>query len=80
MLAFVDLSTLNDRLGATRIISKQYRSTLFPDSEAHGGMEWRECSFIARDRAPDGRLAHVLFTTQGIHETEARELEAAGGQ
>lgn len=33
LLAFVDLSTLNQRLGNTRIVSKQYRSPLFSDSE-----------------------------------------------
>ena len=76
LLAFVDLSTLNDRLGDTRIISKQYRSTLFSKPGTREGTTWRECSFIECDRHPDGRLAHVIFTTQSIHESKIRELEA----
>ena len=76
LLAFVDLSTLNERLRNTRIVSKQYQSTLYPSPETGSATSWRECSFIECDRDPDGRLAHVIFTTQSIHEAKVRELEA----
>ena len=76
MLAFVDLSTLNQRLEHTRIVSKQYRSTLFTSPETGNATTWRECSFIEGDRDDSGRLAHVIFTTQSIHDTKVRELEA----
>ena len=74
MLAFVELSTLNERLAHTRIVSKQYMSTLFTDSRT--GKTWRECSFIEGDRDAEGRLAHVIFTTKSIHDVKVRELEA----
>ena len=74
MLAFVELSTLNERMAHTRIVSKQYLSTLFTDS--HIGRTWRECSFIEGDRDADGRLSHVIFTTKSIHDVKVRELEA----
>ncbi|MDO4486674.1 MAG: response regulator [Bacillota bacterium] len=73
MLAFVNLSSLNERMENTRIVSKQYQSTLFTDSKA--GRTWRECSFIESDRGADGRLTHVIFTTKSIHDVKARELE-----
>ena len=76
LLTFVDLSTLAERMRRTRIVSRQYRSTLFTDPQAGGRATWRECSFIEGDRDMDGRLAHVIFTTQSIHEAKARELEA----
>ena len=74
MLAFVDLSTLNERMEHTRIVSKQYLSTLFVDSQT--GKTWRECSFIEGDRDADGQLAHVIFTTKSIHDVKVKELEA----
>ena len=73
--AFVDLQTLDERLQSTRIVSKQYRSTLFT-APGTGGTTWRECSFIEGDRDERGQLAHVIFTTQSIHEAKVRELEA----
>lgn len=75
LLAFVDLSTLNERLAHTRIISKQYRSTLFPSPETGNATTWRQCSFIECDRDSGGGLAHVIFTTQSIHDTKVKELE-----
>lgn len=75
MLTFVNLSTLEERFDHTRIISKQYRSTLFNSPESQRAGEWRQCSFIEVDRNEDGRLAHVIFATQSIHETKVRELE-----
>lgn len=74
MLAFVDLSTLDARMKQTRIISKQYQSTLFSDPSAY--RTWRECSFIECDRDSQGKLAHVIFTTKSIHDVKIRELEA----
>ena len=76
MMEFVDLSTLDRRMQGTRMISRQYRSTLFADEENGSAETWRECSFIEADRDASGRLAHVIFTTQSIHEAKLRELEA----
>ncbi|MDD5883256.1 MAG: response regulator [Firmicutes bacterium] len=76
MLAFVDLSTLEQRLGDQRIISRQYLSTVFLNPEQGKGPNWTQCSFIECDRDAEGHLAHVLFTTQTIHEAKIKELEA----
>lgn len=74
---FVDLSTLEERLKNTRIISKQYRSTIFPSAEAGGSAaSWGQCSFIEGNRDPEGRLTHVFFATQSIHGAKLQELEA----
>ena len=73
MLEFINLSTLDKRFCKTRILSKQYRSRVFM-SEKTGN--WMECCFIESDRDEDGRLAHVIFATQSIHEAKVRELEA----
>ena len=73
MLEFVNLSTMNDRFDKTRILSKQYRSRVFM-SEKTGN--WAECCFIESDRDKEGRLSHVIFATQSIHESKVRELEA----
>lgn len=74
LLEFVNLSTLDERLGDSRIISKQYQSTLIAD--AHRNQTWRECSFIESERDSEGKLSHVIFTTKSIHETKIKELEA----
>ena len=73
MLAFVDLSTLEERLGSRRIISKQYQSTIITDPRRGN---WGQCCFIEGDRDDDGRLSHVIFATQSINEIKIRELEA----
>ena len=73
MLAFTDLSTLNERMEHTRIVTMEYQSTLFIDSGTD--RTWRECSFIEGDRDADGRLAHIIFTTKSIHDVKVRELE-----
>ena len=73
VLAFVDLSTLPERMDHNKIISMQYLSTVFADSQNNAS--WRECSFIAGNRTADGRLAHVIFTTKSIHSTKVKELE-----
>ena len=76
MLEFVDLSTLEKRLGDQRILSRQYLSTMRSDPERGNGPCWAQCAFIECDRDPEGHLAHLLFTTQDIHEARAREQEA----
>ncbi|MGM9585526.1 MAG: response regulator [Faecousia sp.] len=76
MLRFVDLTTLDQRLEDTRIISKQYLST----ARIHPGQmaepNWAQCSFIVGDRDEHGRLTRVIFTTQSIHDAKIRELES----
>ena len=46
MLQFVDLSTMDEKMAHTRIISKQYQSTLFSSPESGGATNWNQCSFI----------------------------------
>lgn len=75
ILDFVDLSTLNERMDRSRIISKQFLSTLPLPGENVNIPYWAQCSFIEGDRAPDGRLSHVIFVTQTIHESKVKELE-----
>ncbi|MBS7315542.1 MAG: response regulator [Clostridiaceae bacterium] len=76
LLAFVDLSTLNERMQPTRIISKQYLSSLFTADETESAATWRQCSFIEADRDANGQLSHVIFTTQSIHDAKVKELDA----
>lgn len=76
MLPFVDLSTLEHRMGEERIISRQYLSTVLARPEQGKRANWTQCSFIECDRDTDGHLSHVLFTTQTIHEAKIREAEA----
>ena len=75
MMEFVNLSTLEERMKDSKVISRQYRRALRMEPEQTLGT-WRECSFIEGDRDEQGRLRHVLFTTQSIHEAKIRELEA----
>ncbi|MCI5996403.1 MAG: hypothetical protein MRZ45_10760 [Blautia sp.] len=76
LLSFVDLSTLDERLGSSRIISKQYQSTLFLSPETENTASWGQCSFIEVDRDANGRLSHVIFATQSIQESKIKELKA----
>ena len=76
MLEFVDLSTLDKRLGSSGIISKQYLSIVDMSLMKSDKPVWAECSFIEGDRTPDGKLFHVVFTTRIIHDAKIRELEA----
>lgn len=76
LLAFVDLSTLDERLGSRRIISKQYQSTLLISPETRNTASWGQCSFIEVDRDANGRLSHVIFATQSIQESKIKELKA----
>ncbi|MDO5389632.1 MAG: response regulator [Eubacteriales bacterium] len=75
MLEFVDLSTLDRRLSNSKIISKQYLSTLGVSPEKGNKPFWAECSFIEGDRTPDGILSHVVFTSRIIHDAKVKELE-----
>ena len=76
LLEFTDLSTLDERMKDTRIISKQYQSTLFVPEGHDNMLHWGQCSFIEGDRDAQGKLTHVVFATQSIHETKVKELEA----
>ena len=76
MLEFTNLTTLEERLGDGRIISRQYLSTVELGPEQGGEPYWTQCSFIECDRDSDGHLHHVLFTTQTIHDAKIKELEA----
>lgn len=73
MLEFVDLSTLDDRLKNSRIVSKQYLSTVVVSPE-NNEPNWTQSSFIEGDRDCDGRLSHVIFATQSIHDSKIKEL------
>lgn len=59
LLDFVNLSTLNQRMEHTRIVSKQYKSTLIPAPEDENAASWRECSFIEGDRQLFDRVRTV---------------------
>lgn len=72
MLAFVNLSNLNERLASTRIISKEYQSAIFSAQETGS---WSQCSFIEGDRDSKGNLLHVIFATQSIQNAKVKELE-----
>ena len=74
MLRFVDLSTLDERMGRGRVISKQYQSALLSNQEGKNTVIWRQCSFIEGERDPSGRLTRVIFTNQSINEERAVEL------
>lgn len=76
MRSFVDLSTLDQRMAGTRIISTQYLSTVVLSPEQGDRPDWTECSFIEGDRDADGHLAHVVFTTRSIHDAKTKELAA----
>lgn len=67
---FTDINTLGERLSDTKIVSMQYRSSLYSADE------WRECSFVAGDRNEDGSVINVIFTSLPIQEYKAAELEA----
>ena len=74
LLEFVDISTLNERIKHGRIISKQFLCTVPRREEQFIPPYWAQCSFIECDRTPEGRLSHVVFVTQTIHESKVKEL------
>ena len=71
-LAFVQLSTLDDRLAGQRSDSHLYESALLLGPG--GTRNWSRCSFIEVDRSEDGSLAHVLFATEPIAEARRAEI------
>lgn len=77
MLSFVELSSLDERLRHEKIISRQYQSTVKVSPDRQEELHWTQCSFIEGDRDENGRLAHVIFATESIHDAKVRELEAA---
>lgn len=76
MLEFVNLSTLNERLKDTRIVSKQYLSTVMLSPERGNSPDWTQCSFIECDRDSEGKLQHVVFSTESIQGIKRKEIEA----
>lgn len=76
MLKFVDLSTLESRLHHSRIVSRQYLSTVKLSFGQKERTAWSECCLIEGERTSDGRLSYVIFATRSIHEAKIRELEA----
>ena len=74
LLAFVDLSTLEERMVQNWIVSARYRSTVFDDGGMDGEDSWRQCIFIEANRTPEGRLNHVIFATKSISDAK----EASG--
>ena len=83
LLKFVDLSTSEERMGSTRMISHQYRRTLL-SAEDGVSPSWRECSFIEGDRNKKRQAAACHFHRQ-IHSGNqapgaGSAKEAAGNQ
>ncbi|MGN0689396.1 MAG: hypothetical protein ACI4KH_03125, partial [Oscillospiraceae bacterium] len=76
MLEFVNLSTLDERMKKSRIVSKQYLSSVKLSPEQKEKYNWTQCSFIEGDRDAEGKLSHVIFATQSIQESKVKELEA----
>ena len=75
--SFVELATLDDRLGNSRVVSHQYLSpVLWPRLAPGLTEEWVQCNFIECDRDSNGRLWHVIFATESINAAKIQELEA----
>ncbi|MDO4483691.1 MAG: ATP-binding protein [Clostridia bacterium] len=75
MMAFLNLSTLDERMGDRKFISKQYLSTIpIPGYDEKQGI-WTEVCLIEGERTADGRLSHVLFTTRTVHDAVIREQQ-----
>lgn len=73
LLDFVNLQTLGERLSGEKIVSKEFLCTLEHPDRQLDTPYWAECSFIEVDRE-DGKLAHVVFATQTIHDSKTKEL------
>ncbi|MDO4502803.1 MAG: response regulator [Coriobacteriia bacterium] len=77
VLKFVDLTTLNERMGARKSLTMEYRTVVISDQiDDRAENPWSQCLFIEGNRNPDGTLAHVLFATQPIHEEKLAILNA----
>ncbi|MDO4487743.1 MAG: ATP-binding protein [Eubacteriales bacterium] len=74
MLEFVDLKTLGERMGENKILTKEFKSTIFQgcDGNEH---DWRQICFIDAGRDESGMLTAVLFATQSIHDAKLKEIE-----
>ncbi|MGN0597503.1 MAG: response regulator [Ruminiclostridium sp.] len=77
LLSFVDLSTLDERMKKSRIVSEQFLCTVPLTDERETCPHWAQCSFIEGNRDSDGRLSHVIFVTQTIHESKIKELDTS---
>ena len=75
LLEFVDLSTLDRRIGSKKIITKEFLSIVDEKLESGYKPIWAECSFIVGKREEGGALSHVVFTTRIIHDAKVKELE-----
>jgi signal transduction histidine kinase/ActR/RegA family two-component response regulator len=64
-LAFVDLSTLRERLCQRDTVSFEF---------IEKGKEWRRANFIAVRRNKKGEVTQVLFAVQNIQEEKIKEL------
>lgn len=68
MLAFVDLSTLPDRMKQEKTLDKEYKGLL---------SGWVRGSFIAVERDENNTLYKVLYAYQIVDEEKRKELESA---
>ncbi|MGN0583986.1 MAG: response regulator [Ruminococcus sp.] len=75
LLEFTDLSTLDERLNNQKIISKQFLCVVPVPTEKNLPY-WAQCSFIEGERDSQGKLTHVTFVTETIHESKTKELYA----
>lgn len=75
LLEFADISTLDERMKQERIISMQFQSIVPLQDKSANIPYWAQCSFIDGGRDADGRLTHVIFVTQTIHDSKVKELE-----
>ena len=75
MLPFVNLSTLEQRLGANKLLTKEFSSTLFLGQGDIIVENWRQASFIDAGRDEEGHLTHAIFCTRSIHEEKVKALE-----
>lgn len=66
MLGFAELSTLDERMADTNVISHEFLS-----SEGH----WCRANFIVVSRDDDNSLIHVIFAVQYIDREKRLELE-----
>lgn len=66
VLRFVNLSTVEQRLGSNKIISHEFYGKV---------SGWCRASFIPVSKDVDGKLKYVIFSVQQIEEEKRRELE-----
>ena len=70
LLPFVNLSTLQERMGN--------RTTIAQEFQGFGGI-WCRGRFIAMDKNPDGKLRHVLWAVENIND-ERKERDRLEGE